>query len=205
MSATSIVGFAGSASIPSKTRALVEEISARAASRFGVSHTVYDILDFAGSLGNARRIDDLDAKARAALDDILNAQALVIATPVYKGSYPGLFKHLIDLIDPAALAGKPILLAATGGGDKHALIVEHQLRPLFAFFEAQTLGTGVYASDRDFQDGKLVNPAILERIDRAIGQFETHLAPGRRDDFIRAAGATVHQIRPLAESAAAGR
>ncbi|MFD1810195.1 NAD(P)H-dependent oxidoreductase [Gemmobacter lanyuensis] len=90
------------------------------------------------------------ATARAALEVILSADALVVASPVYKGSYTGLFKHLIDLIDPAALQGKPVLLAATGGGDRHALVIEHQLRPLFGFFEAQTLPTGVYAADRDF-------------------------------------------------------
>ncbi|MCD2177922.1 FMN reductase [Rhizobium sp. C1] len=204
MSGPAIVGFAGSASIPSKTRLLVEKIVSSAADRFDETSEVYDILDFAASLGTARKIDDLDVKARVALDAILNARALVIATPVYKGSYPGLFKHLIDLLDPSALTGKPILLAATGGGEKHALVIEHQLRPLFAFFEAQTLATGVYASDRDFEDGVLRNPLVLDRIERAVGHFGP-LIGAARDGDVRAAVSTLKQVWPAAEAAAASR
>ena len=60
---------------------------------------------------------------------------------------------------------------ATGGGDKHALVVEHQLRPLFAFFEAATLPTAVYANAADFSDGQPSSAALLARLDRAVGQF----------------------------------
>lgn len=174
-----IVGFAGSTSIQSKTRVLVEEITNRAARRYGALPVIFDMLDFADSLGTARKLEDLSGKARSALDIILSADALVVATPVYKGSYPGFFKHLIDLLDPTALSGKPILLAATGGGEKHALIIEHQLRPLFSFFEAQSLGTGIYASDRDFETGKVQNPVLLDRIDRAVEQLKNHIRPQR--------------------------
>src|SRR5205807_2048445 len=82
---------------------------------------------------------DLDSQAQPILAQILAAEVLVVGSPTYKGSYTGLFKHFFDLIDPAALRGKPVLLTATGGGDRHALIVEHQLRPLFGFFEAFAL------------------------------------------------------------------
>jgi FMN reductase len=204
MSGPGIVGFAGSTSIPSKTRSLVEKIVAKAADRYNESSQVYDILDFAASLGAARKLDDLDVKARQALDHILNAKALVIATPVYKGSYPGLFKHLIDLLDPAALSAKPILLAATGGGEKHALVIEHQLRPLFAFFEAQTLATGVYVSDRDFENGAVVNPAVNERIARAVTQFEPYLQ-SRKGGETGGSVVSIKQARPVVEAAQAGR
>jgi FMN reductase len=93
-----------------------------------------------------------------------------------------LFKQLFDLVEPTALRGKPVLLAATGGGDRHALVIEHQLRPLFGFFEAATLATGVYAAERDFADGAPASPALLERIDRAVDQLARQLGarrPGR--------------------------
>ena len=69
-----------------------------------------------------------------------------------------------------------MLLAATGGGDRHALVIEHQLRPLFGFFEAATLPTGVYAAERDFTDGEPTAPALLERIERAVDQLALHIA-----------------------------
>ena len=166
-----IVGFAGSLSRPSKTRALVDLVTAKAAASLRATVATYDLADLQPALGTAQTLDNLDGLPRSIVASILAADALVVGSPVYKGSYTGLFKHLFDLIDPAALAGKPVLLTATGGGDKHALVIEHQLRPLFGFFEAATLPTGVYASAADFRDGVLASPAILARIDRAVTQF----------------------------------
>ncbi|MDZ4135148.1 MAG: FMN reductase, partial [Paracoccaceae bacterium] len=177
-----IIGISGSLNRPSRTRALVEAAVVRVAARYDVTGAVFDLGDFGPSLGSAGRLSDLSPIARAAVDTILSADALVVASPVYKGSYTGLFKHLFDLIDPAALVAKPVLLAATGGGDRHALVIEHQLRPLLAFFEAQTLATGVYASDVDFSDGQPTAPSLLARLDRAIDQFSRYL-PTRQAAF----------------------
>lgn len=172
-----IVGLSGSLSRPSRTHLLVEAAVQRAAERYSCEPLVIELSEIAGSLGAATRVSDLDAGARAAVDLLLEADALVLASPVYKGSYGGLFKHLLDLLDPLALVGKPVLLGATGGGPRHALVIEHQLRPLLGFFEAQALATGVYASDADFRDGALVSEALLERLDRAVGQFAPFLDP----------------------------
>ena len=75
-----------------------------------------------------------------------------------KGSQTGLFKHLFDLVAPDALVGRQVLLAATAGSDRHALVVDHQLRPLFGVFRALTVRTSVYASDADF-DGHALRAA----------------------------------------------
>ena len=181
MSKFDIVGLAGSFSVPSRTRGLVEEAVARAVASFGGRSKVIDLSQLGPDFAAARHLDDLTGHGRDVVDHITEAKALIVATPVYKGSYPGLFKHLFDLIDPTALVGKPVLLAATGGGDKHALIIEHHLRPLFAFFEAHTLATGVYASDRDFVDGQLASANVIDRLDRAVGQLEPHLRPNHQD------------------------
>jgi FMN reductase len=95
---------------------------------------------------------------------------LVAGSPTFKGSYTGLFKHLFDLLDPSSLRGKPVILAATGGGERHSLIVEHQLRPLFGFFEALTMPTAIYASDKDFVDGALMSEAIHARARQAVAE-----------------------------------
>ena len=201
MSAPIIVGLSGSFSTPSKTRALAEEAVRRAAVRFEQSSEVYDLGQFGAELGLARSFNDLGEEARRIVDRIVQAKALVIASPVYKGSYPGLFKHLFDLIDPTWLAGKPILLAATGGGEKHALIIEHQLRPLFAFFEAQTLATGVYVSERDFIEGRLANQVVLDRLDRAVEQFGPYLPHARQQER---SFAPANHLRLHQQAAAAG-
>jgi FMN reductase len=167
MSNKLIVGFSGNITRPSSTRRFVENVAETLANRSGLSHVVFDVEDLGPSLATARSVADLDPAARQIIQTIIEAEALVIGSPTYKGSYTGLFKHVFDLLDPADLRGKPILLTATGGGDRHALIVEHQLRPLFAFFEAFVLPTAIYTSSRDFTDG-VPSPAITARVNQAI-------------------------------------
>lgn len=172
MGQISVVGFAGNITRPSKTRSLVGTALDLVSERLDAGTTLFDVLDFGDELGRARSVKDLSAEAQQRLDQILNADALIVATPIYKASYPGLFKHLIDLIDPAALLRKPVLIAATGGGDRHALAVEHQLRPLFAFFEARVLSTAVHVSDKDFTDGVLSAAPALTRLSRAVDELD---------------------------------
>jgi len=66
------------------------------------------------------------------------------------------------------LIDKPVLLAATGGSERHALMIDHQLRPLFSFFQARTLPLGVYATDKDFADYRVQDVALLERARLAV-------------------------------------
>ncbi|MCJ2074068.1 NAD(P)H-dependent oxidoreductase, partial [Methylobacterium sp. E-016] len=99
-------------------------------------------------------------------------------SPVYKGSFTGLFKHVFDLIDPAALANKPVAIVATGGGARHALVVEHSFRPLFGFFGALQVPTTVYGSDPDFTDGLPTDAGVRERIAQAGAQLAALVRAG---------------------------
>ncbi len=120
------------------------------------------------------------------------ADVLVVATPVFRGSYTGLFKHFFDFIDQDALIDKPVLLAATGGSERHALVIDHQLRPLFSFFQARTLPLGVYATDKDFADYRLQNAALIERARQAVQRalplvdLARHTRPARAEEVLAA-------------------
>ena len=138
MSDAKIIGFSGNITRPSKTFALVDHVVQDVARATGLAGRTYDIEDLGLSLLQARRASNFDAQAQDILKRIVASDILVVGSPTYKGSYTGLFKHFFDLVDPAALRGKPVVLTATGGGDRHALIVEHSLRPLFGFFETLT-------------------------------------------------------------------
>ena len=171
-----IVGISGNISNPSRTRTLVETTVARAAQHTDGQSAVFDILDLQPALGTAYSAQDLAGPSREAFEAILAADALVVASPVYKGSYLGLFKHLFDLVDPKQLVGKPVILGATGGSERHALVIEHQLRPLFSFFGTQIVPTGLYATEKDF-DGYAVGSVLSTRIDLAAGQLSRLIAP----------------------------
>ena len=118
----------------------------------------------AGAVSRSQLSDALER----ALIAVERADVLIVTTPVYRGSYTGLFKHFFDFVHQEALIDKPVLLAATGGSERHALMIDHQLRPLFSFFQARTLPLGVYATDKDFDNGRLQSRALIQRAALAV-------------------------------------
>jgi FMN reductase len=173
---TKIVGISGSASLGSKTRAVVEATIGRVAERAGGKARLIAVADLVPDLGIAARTA-ASLRLEEALRLIERADLVIAGSPVYKGSYTGLFKHLIDFVDYRALAGVPVGLIATGGGDRHALVVEHQLRPLFAFFTARILPTAVFISDRAItESGAITDGQTGSRLDQLIDEAVGALA-----------------------------
>ncbi|CAH0157222.1 MULTISPECIES: FMN reductase [Microbacterium] len=155
-----VVAVSGSLHEPSKTTALIRAIADAVAERAEVEIEIVELTDIGPSLAGALRRDQLPAEVEEKLVAIETSDLLIVGSPVYRASFTGLFKHLFDFVGQYELVGKPVLLAATGGGERHALIIEHQLRPLFAFFQALTLPVGVYASNTDF-DGYVIASEVL--------------------------------------------
>ncbi|HTI27065.1 MAG TPA: NAD(P)H-dependent oxidoreductase, partial [Kutzneria sp.] len=90
----------------------------------------------------------------------------------FTASYSGLFKSFFDVLDKDSLVGKPVLIAATGGTERHSLVLDYQLRPMFAYLRAEVTPTGVYAASSDFGSPSLhdrVRRAGAELADRATG------------------------------------
>jgi FMN reductase len=163
-----VVAVSGSLHAPSKTTALVKEILASYGREIGVDAHLIAVSEIGPDFAGALRRDQLPATVEEELQRIESADLLIVASPVYRASFTGLFKHLFDFVGQYALVDKPVLLAATGGSDRHALIIEHQFRPLFGFFQALTLPIGVYANDSDFTDGAVSSLDLHERIDLAV-------------------------------------
>jgi FMN reductase len=176
------VGFAGSSSRPSRTRNLVEAITATAGKRIGATTAIYDLNEIHPSLGSTLEPGKAPPDLVELIEAITNADALIVGSPVYKGTYTGLFKHLFDLIEPKALKDKPVVLSATGGSERHALVLDHGLRPLFAFFSADIVATGVYATESDFTGYQPSSAALLSRIDRVALELSWRINTAR-DEF----------------------
>lgn len=164
-----IVAFVGSAR-PGRAHLLVEAVSGALASGHGLEVTRRDLSDAGPGLPTLDRAM-LDERSRGLVAAIEDCDGLVVGTPVYQGSYPGLFKHVFDLIRPAALRNKPVLLTAVGGGLRHSLMVEHQLRPLFGFFEAATVSTAIYACADEITPDAAPAGLLAARIANAAAQF----------------------------------
>lgn len=126
---------------------------------------------------------------QAAIDHVLAADGLIAVTPIFSASYSGLFKLFFDVIERAGLAGLPTLLAATGGTARHSLAIDHAMRPLFAYLNAATVATGVYAAADDWGGtGVTTDGRLIERIERAAGELATAVAArpprGSRATFV---------------------
>ncbi|MGW1800377.1 FMN reductase [Streptomyces sp. NPDC001984] len=153
-------------SVPSSTRLLADRLAAAVDRQTPVEIQVVELRELAVEIAH-NFTNGFAGKALAdALDAVTRADGLIVVTPVFTASYSGLFKSFFDVLDKDALAGKPVLIAATGGTARHSLVLEHALRPLFAYLRAVVVPTAVYAASEDWGA-----EGLPERIERAAGEL----------------------------------
>ena len=163
-----LVAVSGGLQSPSKSAALAEHLMDLMVAHVPCAPQLVELAQLAPQMTAGVWRSQLPAGVERALLAVEQADVLVVTTPVFRGAYTGLFKHFFDLIHQDALVDTPVLLAATGGSERHALMIDHQLRPLFSFFQARTLPLGVYATDKDFVDYRLQSAGLLERARLAV-------------------------------------
>ena len=173
---------------PSSSRLLADQLAAAVRDELsgrGISTRIelIEVRDHAHELTDNLLTGFPPAKLREVLDTVTAADALIVVSPTFSASYSGLFKMFFDVLDDKALAGKPVLLAATGGTERHSLVLEFALRPLFAYLKALPIPTGVYAASTDWGP----NAAGLRiRITQAAGELVAalhHETPPQADPF----------------------
>ncbi|TCS37581.1 FMN reductase [Reinekea marinisedimentorum] len=170
MSKLKVVILNGSMQQPSRTHVLCQALFDELAEHLpGADLHWVEISQIGRSLGACLQRQELPREIEADLQAIENADLLIAASPVYRATFTGLFKHLVDFLGMTALVNKPVLLAATGGSPLHGLMLDHQMRPLFAMMQALTLPIGVYATESDFSgDYELASSAAKDRVKLAV-------------------------------------
>jgi FMN reductase len=163
-----LVAVSGGLQRPSRSAVLAEHLLDLIADNVPCEQRLVELGQLAPQLAGAVWRSQLPDTVERELAAVEQADVLVVATPVFRGSYTGMFKHFFDFIDQDALIDKPVLLCATGGSERHALVIDHQLRPLFSFFQARTLPLGVYATDKDFADYRVRDEALIQRARLAV-------------------------------------
>ncbi|WP_030076999.1 FMN reductase [Streptomyces baarnensis] len=179
-----VVAVSAGLSQPSSTRLLADRLAAATRERLvaerdrndrddrDVEVRVIELRDLAVDIANHLVSGFPSAGLREAIDAVTEADGLIAVTPVFTASYSGLFKSFFDLIDHTALTGKPVVIAATGGTARHHLVLEHALRPLFAYLRAVTVPTSVYAASEDWgSSGDEYTEGLPSRIRRAGGEL----------------------------------
>ncbi|MFD3837620.1 FMN reductase [Streptomyces sp. NPDC058642] len=161
-------------SAPSSTRLLADRLAAAVERLAPAEVQVVEVRDLAVAIAHQLTSGFPGRALAAAQDAVTGADALIVVTPVFSASYSGLFKSFFDVLDKDALAGKPVLIAATGGSARHSLVLDHALRPLFSYLRAVVVPTGVYAASEDWGAEGLDG-----RIERAAGELVALLPAGR--------------------------
>jgi FMN reductase len=113
---------------------------------------------------DGRPLDRYGAETRQAVDRVAAATAVLIAAPVYRASFPGVLKNLLDIVPVEALQGKPVGIVAMGGSAHHYLAVDTQLRQVLGWFGALVAPTGVYLTGADFRDGALTSESARKNL-----------------------------------------
>jgi FMN reductase len=153
---------------PSSTRLLADRTAdhvAALAARHGntVTISVIELRELAADISTALVSALVTPKLQRAITALGEADGIIAATPVYKAGPSGLFTSFFGVLDNDLLIAKPVVLAATAGTARHALVADDQMRPLFAYLRTMTAPTSLFAAPEDWSD-----PALNKRIDRAV-------------------------------------
>jgi FMN reductase len=167
----SLIIVSAGTSQPSTTRMLADRIAVASVERLReleVTATIgaIEVAPLAVDVARASVTSVLSPELQAAIEQIAAADAVIAASPVYKAAISGLFKSFLDVLADDVLIAKPVVLAATAGSSRHALVVDEQMRSLFAYMRALTLPTSVFAAPEDWAAAELG-----ERVRRAATEL----------------------------------
>jgi FMN reductase len=173
-----LVVVSAGVSDPSSTRLLADRITQTSLDLLRgagtpASATVVELGPLAVDIARATVSGFPGEQLKAAIERVAAADALIASTPVYKAGISGLFKSFVDVFDDDLLVAKPVLLAATAGSSRHALVIDEQMRPLFAYLRALTLPTSVFAAPEDW-----ASTDLGARIERAATELSVMIRAG---------------------------
>lgn len=162
---------------PSSTR-LLADLLAQATTRASSENIVVEVIELrplAHALTDRLLTGFATGELAAALETVVQADAVIAVTPVFSASYSGLFKTFFDVLEAGSLDGTPVLVAATAGTARHSLVLEHALRPLFSYLHAVVVPTAVFAASEDWGSAGAGNE-LRHRVDRAAAELASLIA-----------------------------
>jgi len=181
MSTRRIAVVTAGLSNPSTTRLLADRLAAatlRELAGRGIQADVdvFELRDYAHDITNNLLTGFAPPALESMVNAVVSADGVIAVTPIFSTSYSGLFKSFIDVLDPDALTGMPVLLGANAGTPRHSLAIDYAVRPLFAYLHAEAVPTGVFAASSDWgSTGDGVAP-LGERIDRGARELASAVA-----------------------------
>ena len=162
--------------VPSSSRLLADQLAASAerqlsAAGYAVDVQVVELRDVAVDIANNFVTGYAAPKLAEVIAGVEASDGIIAVSPVFSASYSGLFKSFIDVLDPKSLEGKAVLLGATAGTDRHQMVLDFAMRPLFTYLRTRTANTAVFAGPQDWGNNDDGGSPLSTRVDRAAGEF----------------------------------
>lgn len=163
-----IVGLSGS-KIGSKTRTAMDCAFKTLKEEYpDAAATLIDLADYDVRFSDGRNYLEYEGDTKYVAQSLMEADAIIIGTPIFQASIPATLKNIFDLLPINAFRDKIVSMIVTAGSPKHYLIAEQQLKPILAYMKAQIVQTYVFIEEKDFFRKKIKNDDILNRIDRLV-------------------------------------
>lgn len=184
MSARRIAVVSAGLSNPSSTRMLADRLAAATVTALRQAHDqpieatvdTIELRDLAHDITNNLLTGFAPPALESAINTVVSADALIVVTPIFSTSYSGLFKSFIDVLDPDALTGKPVLIGANAGTARHSLAIDYAIRPLFAYLHADAMSTGVFAASSDWGSSADQVAPLSARVEKGARELAEAIA-----------------------------
>ncbi len=176
-----IVVISAGLSNPSSTRMLADRLADATVEQLterGIASDVqtFELRDYAHQIVDNMLTGFAPTELEAMIAQLTDADALIVATPIFSTSYSGLFKSFVDVLDPDSLAAKPVLIGANAGTARHSLAIDYAIRPLFAYLHADTVSSGVFAASSDWGTNADDVAPLGRRVDKGARELADRIA-----------------------------
>jgi FMN reductase len=163
-----IVGLSGSV-VGSKTRTAMDYTVKAIKEQYPDSElTLIDLAEYDVQFSDGRNYNEYEGDTKFVAETIMDADAIIIGTPIFQASIPATLKNIFDLLPEKALRDKVVSMIITAGSSKHYLIAEQQLKPILSYMKAQVVQTYVFIEEKDFYRKEIVNDDVIFRIQRLV-------------------------------------
>ncbi|MCZ8516689.1 NAD(P)H-dependent oxidoreductase [Paenibacillus filicis] len=163
-----IVGLSGSI-VGSKTRTAIDYAMKEIAEKYpDADATLIDLSEYDIQFSDGRNYLEYEGDTGHVAKTVMEADAIIIGTPIFQASIPGTLKNIFDLLPPQALRDKIVGLLVTAGSSRHFLVAEQQLKPILTYVKAQIVQTYVFIEEKDFYRKEITNDDVLFRIRRLV-------------------------------------
>ncbi len=171
-----LLGISGSMTKSGRTRTAVQFALDAALGRFPeVEIELLDLREWKVAMLDGRALSDYADDTPGVVEKVQRADCFLIGSPIYRGTYTGALKNLLDHVPVEALMGKVVGLIATGATAHHYLAIDHELRAVMAWFNAYVAPGSVYVENAHYREQELVDERVREHL-RQLGEGVIMLA-----------------------------